>query len=269
MAEAKRMDDGWPKSAYYVLSHDLHALEPLDSDEGQQVFLDHYHSINSQVDRPIGLVIFDNLASLTHQDDDKPDAWKDFYPLIDRLSQEGVATITVHHAGHNKDRFIGSARKAFHLHNVIHLHAEDSEDDTRFRLEFQKARGRRPDAWEDYRDVIVALDAEENWRIEEADPRQAKKPTKPPAGYKTAMQALGHVLAVAGEHRSVTPSGPRVVCVMIDQWRDELRRRGVFALDDKSHLTNTDRSRFSRWRTHASDNGDIAIQQELVWRPSQ
>lgn len=91
----------------------------------------------------IGLVIIDNLGSLTRIREDKSDDWREFIlPFLIACRRRGVAVLLVHHAGKNGDQRGTGAREDC-LDAVVKLsRAEDGESDgAHFKVEFTKARG--------------------------------------------------------------------------------------------------------------------------------
>lgn len=117
-----------PRSPLILLSHEKF-YEQYERDlvitesETQADLLD-YLDKNSSV----GLVILDNLSSLTRIREDKSDDWRSFMlPFLIACRRRNVAVLMVHHAGKNKEQR-GTGAREDHLDVSIHLAKVDDEN---------------------------------------------------------------------------------------------------------------------------------------------
>jgi hypothetical protein len=252
---------GKPPSLQVICKEQIEDMPPLDSPEGQ-LWVDDFIAAFG----PFDFIIFDNIMSLTASDLRDEEGWKALMPWIKSLTARRIGQLWINHTGHDKTRDYGTSTRVWQFDTaMIAEKVDDPNADIAFRLSFPKARLRTPDTRQDYAPHIFRL-VNDQWSSLPANQSRSQKPKKPPDGFATALEALDHALATAGQRRYVTPRGPNVICATVDQWRDEMKCRGLFALDDKKHLTNKDRSDFARIKKHGSDTYQLAVHEPYVWR---
>jgi len=94
-------------------------------------------------DKKLGVIIIDNLSSLTRIREDKSDDWRErVLPFLIACRRRAVAVVLIHHAGKNGDQR-GTGAREDHLDTSIMLSKPDDHDNEGcyFRLDFTKSRG--------------------------------------------------------------------------------------------------------------------------------
>ncbi len=95
------------------------------------------------INKKLGVIIIDNLSSLTRIREDKSDDWRErVLPFLIACRRRAVAVVLIHHAGKNGDQR-GTGAREDHLDTSIMLSKPDDHDNEGcyFRLDFTKSRG--------------------------------------------------------------------------------------------------------------------------------
>lgn len=99
----------------------------------------------------IELLILDNLSTLATVDDENAAGeFNDTVKFLLRMKQEGIACVLVHHSNKTGESYRGSSKIATTFEVILRmeddaLKATDRPDTTRFRLSWNKFRGRKED----------------------------------------------------------------------------------------------------------------------------
>ena len=102
--------------------------------------------------------IFDNLSSLTTGNLAEADSWLPMVPWIRELTKQKIGQLWINHTGHNKERDYGTSTRLWQMDTaMVAQKIKDSEADIAFRLEFVKARQRKPSNRADYEPVDMIL----------------------------------------------------------------------------------------------------------------
>ena len=254
---------GCPASIDILCKEQIEDMSPLDTEAGQRWVDGYIYRFG-----PFDFIIFDNIMSLTIADLRDEEGWRLMMPWIKSLTARHIGQLWINHTGHDKSRDYGTSTRIWQFDTaMIAERFDDPSADITFKLSFRKARLRSPGTRDDYEPHVLRL-ADGSWTSTRAESRGPLNQKRAPQGFASAIEALTHTLAASGELSAVTPHGPTVRCVTLDQWRNEMKRRGLFDLDDKVHLTNSDRSFFRRCRHFGMDTGQIAISGQFVWIPS-
>ena len=113
-------------------------------------------------------VFFDNRMSLTEGEMKDEQPWRDTLPLVTSLTRDGIAQVWIDHTGHEASRTYGTLTKIWRVDAAIMLSAVDRpEADLAFKLEFTKARRRKPDNRADFEPIILTL-TNDVWTVEAA-----------------------------------------------------------------------------------------------------
>ena len=145
-------------------------FQPLNTEPGQAF-------VTTLVQRwKIEAVFFDNRMSLLSGDMKEELPWTETMPLVRHLTRERVAQIWIDHTGHDKTKIYGSSTKEWQLDAValltkVYRHGAD----VAFKIEFTKARRRRPETRADFETVTLSL-CKGHWQVEgAADAAQTPK----------------------------------------------------------------------------------------------
>ena len=115
----------------------------LSTEEGRETLL--YRIKNAGVE----LLILDNLSTLaTVDDENSASEFNDVVKFLLRMKQEGIACVLVHHSNKAGGSYRGSSKLATTFEVILRLEeatlkATDQTDTTRFRLSWEKYRGRK------------------------------------------------------------------------------------------------------------------------------
>ena len=191
LADAERRLGASPEGFMCLSRDDTDRMEPLDTEPGQVW-------INAQIKtlKP-DFAIFDNLMSLTVGNLKEEEGWQPLLPFVLSLSKRRIGQLWINHTGIDKTRDYGTNVRQWQMDTVmLATKNEGSEADIAFRLEFVKARQRKPSNRADYEPVEMILDNDQ-WRTEAAKLNtKAKQPGK---NQKVLLNCLDTVLATAGE----------------------------------------------------------------------
>jgi hypothetical protein len=161
-------------------------FEPLNTEAGQAF-------VRELVKRwKIEVVIFDNRMSLLSGDMKDEVPWTETMPLGRHLTRERVAQVWIDHTGHNKTKIYGSNTKEWQLDVVVLLtKVERHGADVAFKIEFTKARRRRPETRADFETVTLTL-SDDQWLVDGATntPRKPKLSPMCQAFHSALMDAL-------------------------------------------------------------------------------
>ena len=97
----------------------------------------------------VELLILDNLSTLaTVDDENSASEFNDVVKFLLRMKQEGIACVLVHHSNKAGGSYRGSSKLATTFEVILRLEegelkATDQTDTTRFRLSWEKFRGRK------------------------------------------------------------------------------------------------------------------------------
>lgn len=160
IADLKRRLGGADLRNLFVLCReDYPDFEPLNTELGQ-VFV---RKLVQHLE--IEAVFFDNRMSLLSGDMKEEQPWTDTMPLVRHLTRNRVAQVWIDHTGHDKTKIYGSSTKEWQLDAVVLLtKAERHGADVAFKMEFTKARRRRPETRADFETVTLAL-RDDQWHV--------------------------------------------------------------------------------------------------------
>lgn len=169
-----------------VCREDYPDFEPLNSEAGQAFVM-------ALVKRwKIEVVILDNRMSLLSGDMKDEVPWTETMPLVRHLTRERVAQVWIDHTGHDKTKIYGSSTKEWQLDVVALLTKVDRHGaDVAFKIDFTKARRRRPETRQDFETVTLTL-RDDQWHVDGATeaPRKPKLSPICQAFYSALHDAL-------------------------------------------------------------------------------
>jgi hypothetical protein len=140
---------------------------------------------------------------------------------------------------------------------VIHLtKVERADTDVSFKLEFRKARERRPDNRADFQEVEISL-VNDQWACDAAS---RASPIKVSPLAMKFLEALQNVVAGGEQPKSRRLHGCHAV--HSDDWKAEC---GLLALLDRKGQKNIQRAKFSKYRSEQVAANKIACEAEYTW----
>jgi RecA-family ATPase len=192
LADSERRIGQRPHSLFVLCNEDVSGMPPLDTVPGQR-YIEWLISHLGGVD----FIIFDNIMSLTVGDLKDEEKWRPIVEWNRSLTKKRIGTFWINHTGHDKSRDYGTSTRIWQMDTaMVAIKLEDCKADIAFKLEFTKARQRKPSNRADYETVNLILENDQ-WRTEAAKPNtKAKQPGK---NQKVLLNCLDTVLATSGE----------------------------------------------------------------------
>lgn len=272
MQERVRLGAGWfghglPADGLFFMSReDFEDMPPIDGEEWRQW-------IDAYVDalRP-DFIILDNLMSLTVGNLKETDSWRVVDPWIKSLTRRRIGVLMVHHLGHDKSKSYGDSTREWALDYAILGEAvEDPEASVSLKLEFKKARRRRPESMPDFEPALVVLkDGVWSSTTQHKRPVREGKPIRLNEQGKlfldatrTAIKYVGRQPPLCDETRGVTQS------VTLEEvrtyWRQQLggEPQGEDAKKEKAR----ERQNWRRGQENAMAAGRVRCWGGLIWVP--
>ena len=213
LADAERRLGSRPDTFYCLCKEDVEDMPPLDT-EGGQKWLDAFIAHLGGVD----FLILDNIMSLTVGNLKEEEDWRLVLPWLRSLTKRRVGTLLVNHTGHDKTRDYGTRTRLWQVDTaMVATKLENRQEDIAFRLEFVKARQRKPTNRADYETVDVILDNDQ-WRTQAA--KETKKKTRYGGVQQISMDGLDQAIDLIGQPSpggTVIPTGVQVIT--FEQWQ--------------------------------------------------
>jgi hypothetical protein len=237
---------------FYLNTEDAQDFQPLNTVSGQNYIEDIIASMGG-----VDFIIFDNIMSLLAGSMKEEESWAETLPWIKSLTRRRIGQLWIHHTGINEARGYGTDTKNWQFDTVMLMERNHgSQADISFNLKFQKARRRTPKTRQYYEPVTIEL-IENEWRSSEAVGNSVKLPPRE----KTALRILQNLLAEKGEKRVTMRDGPVVTACLLDDWREQLKQRGVTNEDKPS----SERSQWRSIKNKLQSQQVITINGEWVW----
>ena len=240
-------------SGFHALStEDIPDFQPLNTAMGQAVVEELVAEIGG-----CDFIIFDNVMSLISGSMVDEEAWAQTLPWAKSLTKRGIGQLWVHHTGHDETKGYGTKTREWQMDVVIHLtKVERADTDVSFKLEFRKARERRPDNGADFQEVNISL-VDDQWVCDAAS-RASRIKVSPMA--TKFLEALQNVVAGGEQLKSRRLHGCHAV--HSDDWKAECELLGL--LDSKGQK-NSQRAKFSKYRSELVAANKIACEAEHTW----
>jgi hypothetical protein len=240
-------------SAFHALStEDIPNFQPLNTRRGQAAI--------EKIIAEMGgcdFVIFDNVMSLISGSMVDEEAWSQTLPWVKSLTKRGIGQLWVHHTGHDESKGYGTKTREWQMDVVIHLaKAERADTDVSFKLEFRKARERRPDNRADFQEVNISL-VNDQWACDAASGSSRTKVSPMAMKFLEALQNV-----VGGGETSKSKRLHGCHAVHSDDWKTECELLGL--LDPKGPK-NSQRALFSKYRRELVAANKIACEGEHAW----
>lgn len=138
---------------FFLSREDFDDMPPLNTPEGH-AWLDRIIKELGGVD----FIIFDNIMSLTIGDLKESDSWQAMRPKVKELQRQRIGQLWVHHVGHDRTRSYGDKTREWDIDaTIIGERADANGADVAIKLNFLKARRRRPTTAADFEPVTIEL----------------------------------------------------------------------------------------------------------------
>lgn len=252
---------------FFLSREDFEGMPPLDSEEWQPW-------ITAYIDLlKLDFVILDNLMSLTVGNLKETDSWRFVDPWIKALTRRRVGVLLVHHLGHDKSKSYGDSTKEWALDYVILGDAvEDPDASVSLKLEFRKARRRRPETMADFEPALVILKngawstTGEHRRATEQRPIRLNETGKLfVEATRTALKYVAQKPPTHDELRGVA----QVVTIenVRTYWHQRLGQGSASEDQDEKKAKANDRQRWRRGQENAVAAGRAKCWGAFVWLP--
>jgi hypothetical protein len=245
--EAKRL--GVIPAGFHAFNHeDVKNFAPLNTSEGQNLIEAAIAKIGK-----VELIIFDNIMSLVAGDMKDEEGWRQSLPFQHSLTRRKIGQLWLHHTGHDESKSYGTKTREWQMDTMLFgSRIERPDTDVSIKLEFRKARERRPENRADFADISIAL-VDDEWTY--SSPEGGTKTRPSPLGQKF-LDALRN--ALAGDD-ATTSAGIRRVS--IEGWKRECFQLGLID-HDKDHSART---LMNKHRRELIACNQIACSPDLAW----
>ena len=242
-----------PDGFHALSTEDIPNFQPLNTLEGQMAL----EVIMAQMGQ-YDFVILDNVMSLISGSMVDEEAWAQTLPWAKSLTRRGIGQFWVHHTGHDESKGYGTKTREWQMDVVIHLtKVERPDTDVSFKLEFKKARERRPDNREDFQPVNVSL-VDDSWHSDGSSASWAVKRVSPMA--MKYFEAIQNVVAGGEQPKSRRLHGCHAV--HSDDWKAECQLLGLL---DQKGKENVQRAKFSKYRAELVAANMVACEGDYTW----
>lgn len=246
-----------PANMHFINRDDFQNMPPLNTAEGQ-TFMDGLIGKYTGTE----FIFFDNIQALLLGDMKDEVPWSEVLPWVRTLTRRGIGQAWGHHTGHDATKSYGSKAREWQMDSVILMtdRADKGELLVDFDLSFTKARERNRDNRADFADARIWINAEDRWEsstVPAAGKQKARRALRP-----EDLKPLDYLRDVLVEHGATVsrPTMPRgCKAVKVDEWREELKRRGLHEGGDSG------KKWFQRMRERLVAFEKIAIDEPYVW----
>ena len=239
-------------------------MPPLNTDAGRAWLWREIETV-----KPDALFL-DAIMCLLAGNMSEEESWAPVKDLVRQISSRRIAQVWLHHTGHDASKGYGTKTREWEMDTVIMLSKLESEDDApdaaAFRLEFTKARMKKPTNFAQFAPQIVR--ATETGFVCESAAKGNSKPKSEVAIVRKAFIEAYEQLA-NGVEKSAGFDGATVQKVGVDAIRDELKNRGFLDVDDKGRISAGSRQLFRRAKSELLAKSGFVEAANLVWRTSQ
>jgi hypothetical protein len=245
--EAQR--SGLKPEGFHGLSHDdIVNFQPLNTPVGQQ-------QIEWEIERSgAEFVFFDNIMSLMPGEMKDEGPWRLALPWIKSLTRRHIGQLWLHHTGHDTSHGYGTKTREWQMDLVMGLSEVKREDtDVSFKLEFPKARERKPSNRQQFAARTIAL-VNDQWLGGPVGPRSGHVAPLTLKFYDALCSAID------SEKVHGLPAAP------IKDWQAECIQMGL--LDravGKAVLGDNSRALFSKERRLLIAANRIACNDTMAW----
>ena len=213
LADAERRIGLRPQNLFVLCKEDVEDMPPLDTEDGQAYVEGLVAHLKAD------FIIFDNLGSLTTGNLADPESWLPVVPWTRALTKQRCGQLWINHTGHDKTRDYGPRARLWQMDTaMVAQKIEGSEADIAFKLEFTKARQRKPSNRADYETVDIILQNDQ-WTTTASKTTKAKRRGK---NQQVLLNCLDHLLATAGQPSPQLTGMPTAATVTnFDLWQKQ------------------------------------------------
>jgi hypothetical protein len=240
---------GLKPQGFHGLSHDdIVNFQPLNTPIGQQ-------QIEREIERSgAEFIFFDNIMSLMPGEMKDEGPWRLALPWIKSLTRRHIGQLWLHHTGHDTSHGYGTKTREWQMDLVMGLSEVKREDtDVSFKLEFSKARERKPSNRQQFAARTIAL-VNDQWVC---------GPVGPPSGHVAPLTLKFYAAlcsAIDGEKMFGRPAAA------IKDWQAECVRNGLLdRVDGKAGLADKSRALFSNHRRSLIGANRVACNDTMAW----
>lgn len=245
---------------------ELGSFGPLNTAEGQAFLLRLVEMLGG-----VDVVFFDNRMSLLSGDMKEEQPWTDTMPLVKELSRRRIAQVWIDHTGHQTGHIYGSKTKEWSADAVALMSkAERPGMDIAFKLEWTKARRRKPSNRADFATVTLTM-ADDAWSVEGADSAAPKDGFALTLAERGWLGDVVDLFAAPGAAVTLAPvmGMTPVVTLTREQVRRGLMRKGRIGEKGDSKgdasLTGAERQKLSKYLNTLKDKRKIGLTDDHVW----
>lgn len=260
LGDAERRLGTYPEGFFCLCKEHVPNMPPINTTEGQNWVMQLIAHLGD-----IDFLFLDNLGSLIVGSLQVEEDWNPILPFLFHLTSEKIGLCLVTHTGHDKSRHYGLKMQTWHMDTVIQLTAlEGNQADIAFRLEFLKARQRKPSNRTDYEPANIVLEGDQ-WKSSPADKTTTATTKQPPQGYRRAKDVLDNILIDA---ETVVPSRDHVPvkAIRIGIFRNALCSEGILTKSEKGTLDSTQRTRWSNIKAFGVSANAWRMNNDWIWR---
>ncbi len=192
LADAERRFGKRPEGFFCLCNEDIE-MPPLDTEQGQ-IWLGYLIAYFGYLD----FIIFDNLGTLTVGDLTTAESWLPMIQFNKSLTKEKIGVLWINHTGKDPSKDFGTHTRLWALDvAMIATKLANRPEDIAVRLEFLKARQRKPSNRENFEPVDLILD-QDRW-LTSAPVKPKRKRAGLGSNEKTVLNALETAIQHNGE----------------------------------------------------------------------
>jgi hypothetical protein len=235
-------------------------MPPLNTPEGQAWLWREIDAVNPDA------IFFDSIMCLLGGPMTDEQGWEPIKLLMRKITARRIAQVWLHHTGHDANKQFGTKTREWELDTVVAL----KEEAKGVLLEFTKARLRTPKTAAAFKSRVIIRD-ENGWAVTGDAP--PVKTANSSASGKLEIELLKREMLKAYDRladdveKSPGLDGAPVSKIAVEKLRDDLRSRGILAVDDAGKITATARSHSHRAKVDLITKQKTLIEADgMIWR---
>jgi hypothetical protein len=230
-------------------------MPPLNTEEGEKWLMREIEAVKPD------LIVFDSIMCLLDGVMGEEESWTQAKHLVRRLTSKRIAQIWLHHTGHDASKGFGTKTREWEMDTVVRLNFADENRNT-IALEFTKARLRTPATADEFKPLVISLEAS-GWTTSAlARAGAGSRRSSEVARVKSAIVAVynQHGVSRAGA------DGKIVQKINVNALRDEVRNRGWLDVKDTGGLTDAARKTFFSAKGDLLSGGLYIEEGDMFWK---
>jgi hypothetical protein len=238
------------------------AMPPLNTEEGQKWLWREIDLVQPNA------IFFDSAMCLLQGSLKDEETWLPMKPFVRQISARRIAQIWLHHTGHDTQRGYGTKPMQWEMDTVAGLFkVEDASPlETVMRFEFQKARLRTPANAAEFKPGILRLEEGQWTRSDTSAAQNGKEPSDLEILRRAILNAYDRLADDYGDHAIGFDAKP-VRKVDVNALRNEVKQRGMLAVDGKGQVDAKARQAFGRAKASLIHRTKLIEADGLIWRP--